>query len=85
MKYFATRNADSRETEAINDQVSFYKADTLIRNKYMTYEYELHEREEKVKLEMVDAMFANGKLTDEDISSISGLPLDEIQKRRAQR
>jgi hypothetical protein len=33
----------------------------------------------------IDAMFANGKLTDEDISSISGVPLDEIQKRRAQR
>jgi len=33
MKYFATRNADSDETETINDQVSFYKADTLIRNK----------------------------------------------------
>ena len=28
MKYFATRNADSRETETINDQVSFYKAET---------------------------------------------------------
>ena len=85
MKYFATRNAKSRETETINDQVSFYKADTLIRNKYMTYEYELHEREEKVKLEMVDAMLANPKLTDEDIAVISGFPLEEIQKRRAQR
>jgi hypothetical protein len=85
MKYFATRNANSRETETINNQVSFYKADTLIRNRYMTFEYELHEREEKVKLEMVDAMFANPKLTDEDIAVISGFPLDEIQKRRAQR
>ena len=85
MKYFATRNANSRETETINNQVSFYKADTLIRNRYMTFEYELHEREEKVKLEMVDAMFANPKLTDEDIAVISGFPIDEIQKRRAQR
>ena len=84
MKYFATRNAKSRETETINDQVSFYKADTLIRNKYMTYEYELHEREEKVKLEMVDAMLAND-IPIEKIAVISGLPLDEIQKRRAQR
>ena len=32
MKYFATRNADSREIKNINDQVSHYKADTLIRN-----------------------------------------------------
>ena len=84
MKYFATRNANSRETKTINDQVSFYKADTLIRNKYMTFEYELHEREEKVKLEMVDAMLAKTKLTDEEISIVSGIPLDEIAKRRAQ-
>ena len=97
MKYFATRNADSRETEAINDQVSFYKADTLIRNKYMTYEFDLHESKEEgrvegraegfaeAKLEMVDAMLANPKFTDEDISSISGISLVEIKKRRAQR
>ena len=93
MKYFATRNADSRETETINDQVSYYKADTLIKNKYMTYEFDLHESKEEgraegiaqTKLEMVDAMFANPKLTDEDIAVISGFPLDEIQKRRAQR
>ena len=89
MKYFATRNADSRETETIDDQVSYYKADTLIRNKYMTYEFDLHESKEEgkteAKLEMVDAMLANPKLTDEDIAVISGIPLDEIQKRRAQR
>ena len=89
MKYFATRNVESRETESINDQVAYYKADTLIRNKYMTYEYDLHESEEKGKakatLEMVDALFANGKLTDEEISDISKIPLEEIQKRRALR
>ena len=64
-----------------------------IRNKYMTYEFDLHESKEEGraegktegKLEMVDAMFANPKWTDEDIASISGFPLDEIQKRRAQR
>ena len=84
MKYFATRNANSRETKTINAQVSFYKADTLIRNKYTTFEYELHEREEKVKLEMVDAMLAKTKLTDEEISIVSGIPKDEIAKRRAQ-
>ncbi len=97
MKYFATRNADSRETETINDQVSFYKADTLIRNKYMTYEFDLHESKEEGhaegraegktegKLEMVDALLAKTKLTDEEISVVSGIPLDEIQRRRAQR
>jgi hypothetical protein len=93
MKYFATRNADTRETETINDQVSYYKADTLIRNKYMTYEFDLHESKEEgraegiaqTKLEMIDAMFAKTKLSDEEISAVSGIPLDEIQKRRAQR
>ena len=55
MKYFATRNADSRETETINDQVSYYKADTLIRNKYMTYEYDLHESREEGRTEGADA------------------------------
>ena len=99
MKYFATRNADSRETEAINDQVSFYKADSLIRNKYMTYEFDLHESKEEgraegraegkaegfaqAKLEMVDAMLAND-IPIEKIAIISGLSQEEIQKRRTQ-
>ena len=51
----------------------------------MTFEYDLHEREVKAKLEMVDAMFAKTKLSDEEISDVSGIPLDEIRKRRAQR
>ena len=41
-----------------------------------------YEKAGKVKIEMVDAMIANGKLTDEDIASISGIPQEEIQKRR---
>ena len=51
MKYFATKDADSHETETINDQVSYYKADTLIRNKYMTYEFDLHESKEEGRAE----------------------------------
>ena len=51
MKYFATRNADSSETQNINSQVAFYKTDTFIRNKYMTYEYDLHESKEEGKVE----------------------------------
>ena len=47
-------------------------------------EEELEAKIKDTKLEMVDAMFANTKLTDEEIAVISGLPLDEIQKRRAQ-
>lgn len=57
-------------------------------SKYMTFEYELHESKEEGraegKLEMVDAMFEKTKLTDEEISSISGISLEEIQKRRTQ-
>ena len=41
MKYFATRDADSSETKTINSQAPFYKTDTFIRNKYMTYEYKV--------------------------------------------
>ena len=38
---------------------------------------------EEVKKEMVDAMLANGKLTDQEISVISGISPEEIQKRRS--
>ena len=48
-------------------------------------EEELETKIKDTKLEMVDAMLANNKLTDEEIAIISGIPLDEIQKRRAQR
>ena len=47
-------------------------------------EEELEAKIKDTKLEMVDAMFDNTKLTDEEIAVISGLPQDEIQKRRAQ-
>ena len=33
---------------------------------------------------MIDAMLANSKFTDDDISVISGIPKEEIQKRRIQ-
>ena len=48
-------------------------------------EEELEAKIKDTKLEMVDAMLANNKLTDEEIAIISGFSLDEIQKRRAQR
>ena len=47
-------------------------------------EEELETKIKDTKLEMVDAMLANPKFTDADISCISGFPLDEIQKRTAQ-
>ena len=93
MKYFATKAADSRETETINDQVSYYKANTLIRNKYMTLEYELHEREERGRakgkadaeakaLEEKKAMargFRDAKVPLEIISAQTGFTIDEIK------
>jgi len=84
MKYFATRNADSREAENINNQVSYYKADTLIRNKYMTFEYDLYESKEEGRAEgrmegadakareMAAAMLADGEPI-EKIVKYSGL------------
>ena len=89
MKYFATRNADSRETETINDQVSYYKADTLIRNKYMTYEYDLHESKEEGRAEgraegrveerreMAAAMLAEGDSV-EKVVRISKLSEEDV-------
>ena len=85
MKYFATRNADSRETKTINDQVSLYKADTLIRNKYMTYEFDLHESEEKGKtkaqVETAVTMLADGEPV-EKIVKYSRLSKEEVLKLR---
>lgn len=85
MKYFATRNADSRETKTINDQVSLYKADTLIRNKYMTYEFDLHESEEKGKtkaqVETAVTMLADGEPV-EKIVKYSRLSEEDVLKLR---
>ena len=85
MKYFATRNADSRETKTINDKVSLYKADTLIRNKYMTYEFDLHESEEKGKtkaqVETAVTMLADGEPV-EKIVKYSRLSEEEVLKLR---
>ena len=71
MKYFATRNADSNETETINSQVSFYKTDSFIRNKYMTYEFDLHESKEAGRAEGLSdalAVLQDMKLSPEQIA-----------------
>ena len=47
-------------------------------------EEELEAKIKDTKLEMVDAMLAND-IPIEKIAVISGFPVDEIQKRRAQR
>ena len=84
MKYFATRNVDSNETETINKQVSFFKTDTIIRNKYMTFEYELYESKEKGKAEAWAE--AEAKALEEKKAMAKGfrddgIPLDIISKR----
>ena len=80
MKYFATRNVDSNETETINKQVSFFKTDTLIRNKYMTFEYELYESKEKGKAEAEAKALEEKKAMAKGFRD-DGIPLDIISKR----
>ena len=48
-------------------------------------EEELEAKIKDTKLEMVDAMFTNTKLTNEEIAVISGFTVDDIHTRRAQR
>ena len=77
MKYFATRNADSSEAESIKSQVAFYKTDTFIRNKYMTYEYDLHRSKEEGKAEGI----AETKTKMAKGFRDAGIPLDIISKQ----
>ena len=90
MKYFATRSADSSEAETIKSQVAFYKTDTFIRNKYMTYEYDLHQSKEegraegvaegiaKAKADMAKG-FRNAGISLEIISKQTGFTIEEIK------
>jgi len=48
-------------------------------------EEELAEKIAQRDRDWIDAMLANSKFTDEDIASVSRIPLEEIQKRRALR
>ena len=80
MKYFATRNVDSRETETINNQVSFYKTDTFIRNKYMTYEFDLHESKEEGRKEAEAKALEEKKAMAKGFRD-DGFPLEAISKR----
>jgi hypothetical protein len=48
-------------------------------------EEEMAEKIAQRDRDWIEAMFANGKLTDEEIAVISGFTVDDIQKRRAQR
>ena len=72
--------ADSRETEAINNQVSFYKTDTFIRNKYMTYEFDLHESREEGRKEAEAKALEEKKAMARGFRD-DGFPLEAISKR----
>ena len=76
--------------KTINSQVVFYKPDTFTRNKYMTYEYDLHESKEAGRVEgKAEGMtekareMARGLRDDgvslEIISRRSGLSIEEIK------
>lgn len=81
--------------EVVNEALNRIKIENLDKTTLTELEREMIAKEEiecrlagakiETRFEMVDAMFANPKLTDEDISAISKISLDEIKKRRAQR
>ena len=50
------------------------------------YEYKRGKQEgkEEAKIEGARKMLANGKLSNEEISDISGLPLEQVQKLQAE-
>lgn len=89
MKYFATRDTESRETETIDNQVSFYKTDTFIRKRYMIYEYDFHQREVEIRnedaakaLEEKKAMakgFRDANVSLDIISAQTGFTVEEIK------
>ena len=81
--------------EVVNEALNRIKIENLDKTTLTELEREMIAKEEiecrlagakiETRFEMVDAMLANPKLTDEDISAISKISLDEIKKRRAQR
>jgi len=81
--------------EVVNEALNRIKIENLDKTTLTELKREMIAKEEiecrlagakiETRFEMVDAMFANPKLTDEDISAISKISLDEIKKRRAQR
>ena len=78
----------------VNEALKRIKIENLNKTTLTELEREMIAKEEiecrlagakiETRFEMVDAMLANPKLTDEDISAISKIFLDEIKKRRAQ-
>ena len=79
----------------VNEALKRIKIENLDKTTLTELEREMIAKEEiecrlagakiETRYEMVDAMLANPKFTDEDISSISGIPQEEIRKRRTQR
>ena len=75
----AEREMTTKEEMACCLAYAIRKAEEEVRKEA---EKEVNEKVGSAKLEMVDAMIANPKFTDEDIASISGISKEEIQKRR---
>ncbi|MCQ2107079.1 MAG: hypothetical protein MJZ26_14975, partial [Fibrobacter sp.] len=83
LKYFATDEATSTATKAIKNRVDFYHKDPKTRSDYMTFEAMLEEERDEArkeeKRELVKALRVQGKLTLEEIASVSGLTPEEIK------
>ena len=64
--------------------MSYYKTDTIIRNKYMTYEYDLHESKEagraEGRAEATAEALAEKKAMAKGLRD-DGVPLEIISKR----
>ncbi|ADL25724.1 hypothetical protein FSU_3267 [Fibrobacter succinogenes subsp. succinogenes S85] len=60
--------------------MSFYKTDTFIRNKYMTYEFDLHESREEGRKEAEAKALEEKKAMARGFRD-DGFPLEAISKR----
>ncbi len=83
MQYFATQEHGSAKMKRIHDLVEQYRKDPITKKAYMTLEQELNIRYKKgrdeEKRELAKALRVQGKLTLEEIASVSGLTPEEIQ------
>lgn len=91
MQYFATQKYGSAKMKRIHDLVEQYRKDPITKKAYMTLEQELNIRYKKglaegrnegraeANKELAKALRDQGKLTLEEIASVSGLTPEEIQ------
>ncbi len=77
LKYFATDEATSDATKAIEDMVDFYHKDPKTRSDYMTFEAMLEEERDEAREEGADAKNKEIAKAFRD----DGFPLEAIAKR----